>query len=153
MPTVTAVLATDPDRTFDALTDVVALPAWHERTVAVPERPPVLTESAEWVSEQALGSYRWRSRARVLRIDPQTRVFSHVSSPDDGNPSFSVWTWLVEEHPTGCRVSVTWRLVPRTFWRQRVGVHVRSAMLGREVAASLTALEHHVMTATRAALR
>ena len=93
MPTVTAVLPTDPDRTFDALTDVAALPAWHERTVAVPERP------------------------------------------------------------AGCRVSVTWRLAPRTCWRQRVGVPVRSAMLDREVAPSLTAVEHHVMTATRAAVR
>ncbi|WP_214108636.1 SRPBCC family protein [Acrocarpospora catenulata] len=146
MPSVTSVLCVDPDAAFAAITDLPNLPSWNERIIAVPEVPPELTPDAVWISQLHIPGYTWRSRSRILSLDQATRHFSYVSQTDDGNPSHTNWTWQIAPHSKGCAVTVKWTLTPLTFWRQRLLVHVRGWMLRDEVAASLRALEAHVLT-------
>lgn len=145
MPSVTSVLRVDPDAAYAVITDLPNLPSWNERIIAVPEPPPELTLDAVWISQLHVPGYTWRSRSRIVCLDQATRRFSYVSQTDDGNPSYATWTWRIDPHPQGCAVTVKWTLTPRTFWRQRLLVHVRGWMLRGEVAASLKALEARVL--------
>jgi hypothetical protein len=82
----------------------------------------------------------WPSRTRVITVDPDARRFVHRSVSDDGNPSFTIWTWTVTEAPGGARVTVSWDPNPRTFWRRHIVVHWRRRCLRRQVPRSLRAL-------------
>jgi hypothetical protein len=82
----------------------------------------------------------WPSRTRVLEVDATHRRLVYRSVSDDGNPSFTIWTWTVTEAPGGTRVTVTWDPNPRTFWRRHLVVHWRRRCLARQVPRSLHAL-------------
>jgi uncharacterized protein YndB with AHSA1/START domain len=134
------VLPADPDQVFALLTDIDRLPSWNTELTAVLEKPSKLVPGAEWVVEMHAAGMTWPSRTRVIALDPQARRFVYRSVSDDGNPSFTIWTWTVDEVPGGARVSVTWDPNPLTFWRRAVVVHWRRRCLARQVPRSLRAL-------------
>jgi uncharacterized protein YndB with AHSA1/START domain len=134
------VIPADPDQVFALLTDVDRLPSWNTELTAVLERPGTLEPGAEWVVEMHAAGMTWPSRTRVLAHDPQVRRFVYRSVSDDGNPSFTIWTWTVAEDPGGARVDVTWDPHPLTFWRRHLVVHWRRRCLARQVPRSLRAL-------------
>ncbi len=126
---------------FTLVTDIARLPEWNGIITRVTEQPATLAGDAEWVVElKAMGS-SWRSRSRLLRHDPAARHFEYRSQTDDGNPSFGIWVWQVDDDGDGANVTVTWDLHPETFWRQVLLARVRNRQLRREVGASLRALE------------
>jgi uncharacterized protein YndB with AHSA1/START domain len=135
-----AVIPVAPDRVFGLLTDVDRLPSWNTEITAVLERPRELVPGAEWVVEMHAAGMTWPSRTRVITVDPDARRFVHRSVSDDGNPSFTIWTWTVTEAPGGARVTVSWDPNPRTFWRRHIVVHWRRRCLRRQVPRSLRAL-------------
>ena len=140
----------DPDVVFAAITDIARLPEWNAVMSRVVEIPDELVPGAEWMVELALLGSTVRSRARVLEIDPVARRFSHRSVSDDGNPSYTLWTWQVDDEGRGARVSVSWDQNPKTFARKLVVSRIRSRMLRNEVAASLDALAKATATAGNA---
>ena len=129
------------DAVFRTLTDIRRLPEWNGAMTSVIERPDRLEVGAEWVVEfHALGQ-TWRSRSILEEIDLAARKFAYRSGTDDGNPSYSRWTWEVTDHADGSQVSVTWDLHPVTFWRRVLLVRIRARQLARsEIPASLAAL-------------
>lgn len=138
---VSAVLPTDADVTFAAITDLARLPEWNEQMTEIVDRPEQLAPGAEWVVEFAVFGRRWRSRSTVGMIDAEAGRFEYRTQTDDGNPSFTNWSWLVEPLAEGCRVSVGWSLHPATFWRRVLFARVRARQLAHtEVPASLVAL-------------
>jgi hypothetical protein len=140
---VSAVLPIDGDVAFAALTDLARLPEWNEQMTAVVERPERLVPGAQWVVELAVFGRRWRSRSTVGMIDAEARRFEYRTQTDDGNPSFTNWSWQVEPREQGCRVSVDWALHPATFWRRVLFARVRARQLAHhEVPASLAALAY-----------
>lgn len=145
------VIPADPEAVFRALTDIDGLPIWNDAVTAVVERPAELVDGAEWVVElHALGQ-RWHSRSTLTGLDLDARRFDHRSCTDDGNPSWVDWSWSVDPHPDGARVTVRWDLHPATFWRKVLFVHIRGRQLARtEIPASLAALGRHVAAAERA---
>jgi hypothetical protein len=69
----------------------------------------------------------------VQRLDPVARTFSHRSRTDDGNPSYADWTWTVTNSLDGdSLVTVSFELIPRTFWRRALFVHVRRRQLAAQ---------------------
>lgn len=92
------------------------------------------------VELHALGQ-TWPSRSRIEAIDATERRFAYHACTDDGNLSYTQWTWTVAEAPAGSRVTVTWDLHPATFWRRVLLARIRARQLARtEVPASLRAL-------------
>jgi len=127
---------------FNVVTDISRLPEWNAAITTVIERPEHLCEGAQWTVEiRALGQ-TWHSRSTVETLDPIGRVFAYRSAPDDGNPSFALWTWVVAPHPDGALVTVASELHPLTFVRRLLLVRIRARQLGRkELVDSLAALE------------
>jgi uncharacterized protein YndB with AHSA1/START domain len=126
---------------FALVTDVERLPEWNRVITKVVERPAALRPDAEWVVElRSMGS-SWQSRSRVLALDPGAQHFSYRSQTDDGNPSYGDWSWTIAEADDGTRVTISWELWPKTFWRRALLARVRNRQLRREVRASLRALE------------
>ena len=126
---------------FALVTDVERLPEWNRIITKVVERPPTLGPNAEWVVElRSMGS-SWKSRSRVLALDADARRFSYRSQTDDGNPSYGDWSWTIADADDGSRVTVTWELWPKTFWRRTLLARVRNRQLRREVRSSVRALE------------
>ena len=140
MTEASAVIAAPADRVFAVVTDIASLPEWNRGIRRVVEAPPELAEGAEWVVVVHAMGQSWPSRSRVVEFDRDRKVFAYRSQSDDGNPSFANWRWQVEEVAEGSRVTVTWELNPRTFWRRVLLVRLRRPGLAREVAASLVAL-------------
>ncbi len=138
--TATIVIPAHPDHLFALLADIDRLPSWNTEITAVLDRPATLTPGAEWVVEMHAAGMTWPSRTRLLELDPQQRRFVHRSVSDDGNPSFTIWTWAVTEAAGGARITVTWDPNPRTFWRRHLVVHWRRRCLARQVPRSLRAL-------------
>ena len=136
----TILIPADPDHVFALLTDIDRLPSWNTELTAVLERPDELVPGAEWVVQMHAAGMTWPSRTRVIACDPHARRFVYRSVSDDGNPSFTIWTWTVTESPGGARVSVTWDPNPRAFWRRHLVVHWRRRCLARQVPRSLQAL-------------
>ena len=125
---------------FALVTDVERLPEWNRVITKVVERPPRLGPDVEWVVElRSMGS-SWQSRSRVLALDPDARLFSYRSQTDDGNPSYGDWSWAIADADDGSRVTVTWELWPKTFWRRALLARVRNRQLRREVRTSVRAL-------------
>jgi hypothetical protein len=87
-----------------------------------------------------------RRRHDLAQPDPRPRTrparteLRLPSVSDDGNPSFTIWSWTVTEAPGGARVTVIWDPNPRTFWRRHLVVHWRRRCLARQVPRSLQAL-------------
>jgi hypothetical protein len=77
----------------------------------------------------------------VLRWAGMHRVFAYRSGTDDGNPSYAIWRWVVEDASDGgSKVTVSWDLNPATFWRRLLLARVRARQLRREVPASIDSL-------------
>lgn len=135
-----------PDDVFAAITDIDRLPQWNARVAAVLEPPPEssLPEGSEWVVQMHVPPAQWRSRARVVVCDRDRRCFEHVSSSDDGNPSFVVWRWTVAPNGGGSTVTVVWDVQVRSFWRRLLFARLRRRQLAGEVPASLAALAYHL---------
>ena len=109
---VTAPIPADPDALFRAITDIEGLARWNRAITSVVETPAELIEGSEWVVElHALGQ-TWRSRSKLLLLDPAARQLAYRSSTDDGNPSWVDWQWSVDDHSAGAEVTVTWQLHP-----------------------------------------
>jgi hypothetical protein len=126
---------------FALVTDVERLPEWNHVITKVVERPPTLDPDAEWVVElRSMGS-SWQSRSRVLALDADARRFAYRSQTDDGNPSYGDWSWTIADAGDGSRVTVTWELWPKSFWRRTLLARVRNRQLRREVRSSVRALE------------
>jgi uncharacterized protein YndB with AHSA1/START domain len=138
---VTGVVPKPAEDVFAFLTDVDRLPEWNAIIAEVVERPDVVHRNAEWVVRiKAMGT-SWLSRSRVEEYDVERRVFSYRSCTDDGNPSYAIWRWQIEPHAgSASRVTVSWDLHPRTFWRRVLLVRIRSRQLRREVPASIDGL-------------
>jgi len=143
--TVTEVVAAPPGEVFGVITDIDRLPEWNDIIEALVERPPALVPDAEWVVRLRSMGMRWESRARLLELDEAARRFGYRSRTDDGNPSFAIWRWAVDDDPAGARVTVSWELHPETFWRQVLLGRVRNRQLRTEVS-------HSVDAAARAAV-
>jgi uncharacterized protein YndB with AHSA1/START domain len=132
-----ATIPAAPERVFALLTDIERLPSWNDEIIAVLERPAALVPGAQWAVQMRAAGMTWPSRTWVLAVDHQIRRFVYRSGSDDGNPSFTIWTWEVAPHPDGARVTVAWDPNPRTFWRRAFVVHWRRRCLARQVPRSL----------------
>lgn len=138
---VTAYVKAPPDEVFALVTSVDRLPEWNDVIRRVVEAPGELAPGAEWVVECSTLRMTWRSRSRLVALDPEARRFVHRSGTDDGNPSWAQWTWEVLAEGDGSRVTVTWELHPATVGRKALMAPMRARMLARrEVPASLSAL-------------
>jgi len=134
---VTESVAADPDALFALITDINRLPEWNAHVHHIVEAPAELTDGSEWVIElRAMGS-KWNSRARLQELDPVSRRFAHISCSDDGNPSFAYWTWELTPTDAGTRITVSWELQPKTFWRKWLLARIRHRQLKNEVGESL----------------
>jgi len=135
---------------FALVTDLAHLPEWNSIITRVVEEPTALVSGAEWVVELKAMGNTWKSRSRVLALDPAARRFAYRSQTDDGNPSYGDWTWQVADNASSATVTVSWDLHPQTFWRRTLLARVRNRQLGREVKASLQSLEGVLTTASEA---
>lgn len=117
------------------------LPEWNRRIIRVLDSPARPEPETEWVVEMSALGRRWPSRSQVKLLDASARRFEYTSCTDDGNPSYTVWSWTVSGTERGSRVSVSWELNPTTFWRRALLVGVRQhQLLKSEVPTSLAAL-------------
>ncbi len=139
--TVSRDLPVDRHALFETLVDPHRLPEWNNAITRVIGSPATLTPGDEWVVEMAALGQRWPSRSHVKVLDRTTGRFEYTSQSDDGNPSYATWRWVVSEISGGSRVSVSWQLNPKTFWRRALLVRVRHHQLMKsEVPTSLAAL-------------
>lgn len=139
--TVSRDLSADPDALFETLVNPQRLPEWNKAITRVIETPAALAPGDEWVVEMSALAQRWPSRSQVEVLDRSTRHFQYTSQSDDGNPSYATWSWVVSESSSGSRVTVSWQLNPRTFWRRALLVRLRHHQLMKtEVPTSLAAL-------------
>jgi uncharacterized protein YndB with AHSA1/START domain len=138
--TATALVRATPDEVFALLTDVDRLPSWNSELIEVLERPERLLPGTEFVVLMRAAGMTWPSRTRVLEVDATHRRLVYRSVSDDGNPSFTIWTWDIAPHPAGAEVTVAWDPNPRTVWRRCFVVHWRRRCLARQVPRSLQAL-------------
>lgn len=137
----TSVIETSPDDVFATITDLEHLTDWNAALRTVREIPAELGPGAQWVVDiHATGFGTWASRSEVVKVDRERRVFEYRSRTDDGNPSFADWRWTVEADRSGARVTVTYDLNPRTFFRRHLIVRLRKPVLAKEVRASLAVL-------------
>ena len=117
------------------------LPEWNKAITTVIDCAAMLAPGDQWVVEMSALAQRWPSRSQVKVLDRSTRRFEYTSQSDDGNPSYAVWSWVVSETSGGSRVSVSWQLNPKTFWRRALLVRFRHHQLMKsEVPTSLAAL-------------
>jgi uncharacterized protein YndB with AHSA1/START domain len=145
----TALVRATPDEVFAQLTDVDRLPSWNTELVEVLERPERLLPGTEFVVRMHAAGMTWPSRTRVLEVDPARRHLVYRSVSDDGNPSFTIWTWDVAPHPAGAEVTVAWDPNPRTLMRRCIVVHWRRRCLRRQVPRSLRSLAAAVESVSR----
>jgi uncharacterized protein YndB with AHSA1/START domain len=138
---ITEALAAAPDDVFALLTDIERLPEWNAHIHHVIDAPPSLVHGAQWVVQMRAMGTRWGSRSTAQTIDPETRVFTHKTQTDDGNPSYALWTWRVAEHGGGSEVTVRWELNPKTSFRRHFGAPLRHRQLQNEVRISLDAAD------------
>lgn len=142
-------LPVDPDALFETLVNPQKLPEWNTAITRVIDSPATLEPGGEWVVEMSALAQRWPSRSQVKVLDRTTRRFEYTSQSDDGNPSSATWSWVVSEVRGGSRVSVSWQLNPKTFWRRALLVRVRHHQLMKsEVPTSLAALGAAVSEST-----
>lgn len=129
-----------PDAVFARIIDVAKLPAWNSAIREVTEQPQTLTPGVIWkVRIHALGS-TWVSKSEVVELDRTSRRFSYRSQSDDGNPSYADWTWTVDAEGAGAKVTVSFGINPKSFFRKYFGIHIRKPGLRKEIKASLDRL-------------
>ena len=139
--TAAATVSSPASDVFGLLTDIDRLPEWNRIIVKVVERPETLSPGSEWVVQLKAMGNSWPSRSTIEEYDPHRYVFAYRSCTDDGNPSYARWRWTVEPAADGgSRVSVSWELHPKTFWRRALLVRIRNRQLQREVPASIQSL-------------
>jgi uncharacterized protein YndB with AHSA1/START domain len=139
--TAAATVSSPASDVFGLLTDVNRLPEWNTIIIKVLERPEALSPGAEWVVQLKAVGNSWASRSTIEEFDTRRRVFAYRSRTDDGNPSYARWRWTVESaSESESRVTVSWELHPKTFWRRALLVRVRGRQLRREVPASIDSL-------------
>ena len=138
----TADLDARADAVFATLTDINRLPEWNDAITGVLERPERVELGAEWVVRMHALGQSWASRSKVLEHDPDARRFHYRSCTDDGNPWWAEWTWTVTGiDATRSRVTVSWVLHPKTFWRRVLLGRIRTLQLrNRELPRSLSHL-------------
>lgn len=130
-----------PRTIMEAVTDVRALPGWNAAIESVVEAPDELAPGAQWVVVMhPPGWPRWRSRSTVDEFDRAAHRFVFTTQTDDDNPSRAHWTWQVSPSKTGSKLTVSWRVYPRTLGRRIVLARLRRRMLHQEVKGSLNAL-------------
>ena len=139
-----ATVAAPPDEVFAVVTDIDRLPEWNAVMTDVVESPAALAPGTEWVVGFRAMGQSWNSRSRLDEIDRARRVFQYRSGTDDDNPSYTTWRWQIEPAGDGSRVTLSWDLNPKTFWRRALVAHLRSRQLRSEVPASLAALARRV---------
>ncbi|MEX1146012.1 MAG: hypothetical protein WEE69_11980 [Acidimicrobiia bacterium] len=106
------------------------------------ERPAEMARDAEWVVEMRAMGNTWNSRSRVIEHDRGALRFCYRSQTDDGNPSYGLWTWTVQDAGShAATVTVTWELHPKTFARRALLARVRHRQLRKEVRESVRAVE------------
>jgi uncharacterized membrane protein len=143
---VTQVVAAPAPAVFALVTDIERLPTWNQLIQNVDERPETVARDAEWVVELRAMGNTWHSRSRVLEHNPGSGRFVYRSQTDDGNPSYAIWTWTVDDDPTGATVTVSWELYPKTFVRRVLMAPVRNRQLRNEVRASILAAERAALS-------
>ena len=139
-----------PTAAFELLTDLDRLAEWNALIDAVVDRPAELTPGAVWKVAMRKGGMRWVSRSEVVTHDPSARRFTYRSGTDDGNPSYSEWSWSCDADGEGTIVRVGWRLHPVTRLRRWLIAPLRARMLRREVPVSMEALRALLEEADRA---
>jgi hypothetical protein len=92
----------------------------------------------------------WPSRAQALTVDRAELSFEHRSCSDDGNPSYALWSWQVSPAGHGSRLTVTWAVYPRSFWRKLLIARIRRPLLADEVKASLAGMDSYLCDQNRA---
>ena len=136
-----------PEAVFDVITDVGRLPEWNDAIESVTERPPALTEGAEWVVVMHPARMpRWKSRSRVEEIDRHALRFAYRTRNEDGNPSWAVWHWSIKPQDSAAQVTVDWEVHLETLDRRWLAGPIRSRQLRKEVAASLPRIERAART-------
>ena len=130
-----------PQAVFDLITDVGRLPEWNTAIEAILERPPDLSEGAQWtVKMHPPHVPSWGSISRVEEIDRPHLHFAYETRNTDGNPSYAKWAWTVVGTANGAEVSVTWDVYLKTLDRRILAGPLRRRQLRREVQNSLTAM-------------
>lgn len=99
--TSSTVVAAPPDEVFHVVMAIDRLPDWNREIPMVVEAPAELTVGSEWVVSIRAMKTHWDSRSRVLELDPDRHLFVYSSQSDDGNPSFSAWSWQLARTPAG----------------------------------------------------
>lgn len=135
-----------PEAVFDLITDIARLPEWNAAIEAVVERPPALTDGAEWTIKMhppRLPS--WKSISRLEELDRSHFRFAYETRNADGNPSYVKWAWEVADAGDGAEVTVMWDVYLKTFDRRVLAGPMRKRQLAREVPQSLTAMGAAVM--------
>lgn len=146
----TRTVQASPEAVFAAITDLAALPSWNAVMTQVVELPERLEPGAQWVVGFHVFGRTWRSRSTCDAIDADARTFSYRTQTDDGNPSFAQWRWEVDAAADGTRVRVGFHIYPKSFWRRVLLARIRSSQLvGKELPASLVALERVISAAPR----
>jgi len=129
-------------KVFALVSDIDRLPEWNALIQRVVERPTELARNAEWVVEMRAMGNTWNSRSRVVEHDHGALRFCYRSQTDDGNPSYGLWTWTVQDAGSeGSAVTVAWELHPETFVRRALLARVRHRQLRKEVRESVRAVE------------
>ena len=84
----------------------------------------------------------WKSRSSVQEIDPKALRFAYRTVNEDGNPSYTLWTWEIAAVDSASEVTVSWDVYLKTLDRKWLAGPIRQRQLRKEVAASLVAMEH-----------
>jgi uncharacterized protein YndB with AHSA1/START domain len=135
-----------PQAVFDLITDVGRLPEWNVAIERVLERPPALTEGAEWtVKMHPPRTPSWTSISRLEELDGGRFRFAYETRNGDGNPSYTEWAWEVTGAASGAQVTVRWDVYLKTVDRKFFGGPIRKRQLAREVPNSLAAMAEAVM--------
>jgi uncharacterized protein YndB with AHSA1/START domain len=144
------VLDASPQQVFAVLVDVARLPEWNAKVHHVIELPggPV-AEDSEWVVQMRAMGTRWPSRSHATVVDAQGCRFEHTSRTDDGNPSYSMWSWEVRPDICGSELTVTWAMYVRTFGRRTFAAPLRKPRLEAEVRTSLAGLNLYISSLDR----
>jgi uncharacterized protein YndB with AHSA1/START domain len=136
-----------PQVVFDLITDVGRLPEWNTAIETVLERPPALSEGAQWtVKMHPPHVPSWVSVSRVEEIDQSRLHFAYETRNADGNPSYAQWIWTVIGVGNSAEVTVSWDVYLRTLDRRILAGPLRKRQLQREVQNSLAAISEGAVT-------
>jgi len=141
--TATQTITGGPDDVFRFITDVDRLPEWNRAIERVVEPAAELVPGAEWIVKMhPARGMSWLSRSRVEEIDRDGLRFRYRTWNADGNPSYVDWQWDVVRSNGAAAVTVSWDVYLKTLDRKLLAGPIRRRQLRKEVAASLTALDH-----------